>query len=174
MKQKINVALVPVLLAAALLSAGCHWQKSPKGFPQTVPLNVIVTKDAKPLAGVDVLLTPEVRKENAWTVSGKTDDSGTAAMQTIQGTFVRAGAPTEKFHVTLMQVTDVESMMTVVNDGSIEKAAAYAEEKAKLREEHPSEVPEFFGLTEKTPLTLEVTKETKEYQIELNDYSEPE
>ena len=172
MKRLANAVLLSTMILA-LGTVGCHFQKAPKGFPKTVPFQVVVTCESKPVADASVILTPKEVK-NSWTITGRTDSSGVAAMQTVQGTYTRKGVPVGSYHVTLSKDMDVSGMVTVVNDGSIGAAAAYAAEVKKLREENPSEVPHFMNEAETSPITTEVAKGTKEFKIEITSFSEEE
>ena len=157
-----------LLLTLAVSLTGC-FQKAPKGFPKTVPLTMTVTSGGAPVADATIVLKPNIK--NSWSATGKTDSSGIAEMRTMQGNFIKKGVPAEHYTVTITKMVDVSSKVTVINDGTPAGAAAYAEEVERLRAENPSEVPDFFGTIETSPLEIDISNTTKEYKIELNDYA---
>lgn len=170
MKHQANAVCFAVM-ALALSAVGCDL-KAPKGFPNTVPFTVIVTSESKPVADAVVQLISKDSK-NALSVTGRTGADGTAAVQTIQGSYTRPGAPVGSYTVTVSKEVNVSSMTTVERDGSQDKAMAYAAEVRRLQEENPSEVPRFMNGAELSPITADVTKNGK-LKIEITDYPEPE
>lgn len=158
---------VPFLLVLTFVIAGCG-QRPPQGFPKTVPFTVTLTANGQTVEGATIILADK-EKRGGWTSSAVTDASGVAEFRTIQGTFVRKGAPQGSYAVTITKDTDVSSMITTQNDGSPGAAAAIAAEMAKLRAENPSEVDVKFNTLATSPVEISVSSGANE-KIELNDY----
>ena len=86
------------LLSVMVCLAGCE-SKFPPDWPKTYPCTITVTKGGQPLEGVTVLLT---RTENhgSWAVSGLTDSSGVAVIETSWTKAAAKGAPEGTFTIT--------------------------------------------------------------------------
>lgn len=94
--MKCVYSIIPVLLFICL--TGCE-SKYPPDWPKTYPCTITVTKGGQPYEGVTVLMS---RTENhgAWAVSGMTDASGVAVIETSWTKAASKGAPEGKFKVT--------------------------------------------------------------------------
>jgi hypothetical protein len=67
------------------LGGGCKNPTKPKpeGFPELVPCEITIKMNGEPLPGASVILQPITSKtSDLWTVSGTTNETGIAKMQT--------------------------------------------------------------------------------------------
>lgn len=129
-----------MLMSVLILSLGCGGEKRPDGMPKLVPCSITIKQDGAPLSDAMVHLTA---KDGScpWVVSGTTDASGTAKIQT-HGQY--KGVPAGVFTVT---VEKTES--TAEKGGDTEKLSKPYEVYTLVAKEY----------TDKTTSPLELTIE---------------
>jgi hypothetical protein len=83
-----------------ILISGCSQKKKPDGLPELYPLTITITQNGNtPLAGASVrLISTDKQGTPRWNVSGITDNSGTAKIQTY-GEF--KGAPVGNYKIVI-------------------------------------------------------------------------
>jgi len=168
MKHITHITLL--LLCVCLF--GCGEAKYPPDWPKTYPCTITVTKDGKPYEGVTLTLS---RTENhgSWAVSGLTDASGVAEIETSWTKASEKGAPEGTFKITASVATpplklsvsdaELEAMPYDKRTALIEAETAKAQKNAALPISlaDPSVAKAQIEVKPGTPATL---------TIEVNDY----
>lgn len=96
--MKTRIICFALIFSACLIATnGCSREKRPDGLPVLYPCTITLKQENSPAADVKISLY-DGAVSNKWTVSGITDSSGVAKMQT-HGQF--AGAPSGVFKVVL-------------------------------------------------------------------------
>ncbi|MDR1959279.1 MAG: hypothetical protein LBQ54_09615 [Planctomycetaceae bacterium] len=141
----------PSLLLLLLIPfCGCT-REVPDGMPATVPCFITVTQDGKPLAEASITLIPE--DGGQWNGGGKTDAGGTARMYT-QAKY--EGIPAAKYKV-IVAKTEFVAGVPESSDHRIKGTPDIYYELVEAK----------YANAETTPLTLDVVKGTKNYQIDI-------
>ena len=163
----MKFALFTLLLASLVLN-GCS--RVPPGFPKTKPCKITVTQDSKPVEGVTVMLAP-TEPAGTWTVTGKTNGSGVAAVQTFQGTYAVSGAPPMTYKITLEKQPAVEGEKSPKEIDALGMAGIqeYWSEIERKRAMLPKIIPEMLTERSRTPLSIDLQVD-HQLDIELNDY----
>jgi hypothetical protein len=161
-----------LVLFVSVYLVGCGPAKYPSDWPKTYPCTITVTKGGQPLEDVMVLLA-RTEKHGSWAVSGKTDASGVAEIETSWTHAVSKGAPEGTFKVTLSKTetppppsksdAELEAM-------SYDERAAFLEAEAeKIR--NASAFPASISDPATTQVRIEVKPGTPaEFTIDVNDY----
>lgn len=164
------------LAVIALLGAagGCRGGK-PAGFPPLVPVEIGVERDGAPMEDVDLCLISD-RQTVPWSVSGRTGSNGTAGLITSQGSYSKTGAPCGTFRVTLRKsIPPIEELPgneveALPPQEKAEYAAKIAADRAERDEMIGESTPAFLGNIKETPVTIEITKDTHNITIKIDDY----
>lgn len=140
--RKFTVSLV--LLAVALMVAGCAPSDRPKDLPKLTPcMLTIVDANKAPVEGAMVQIVSEQEPAARWTAGGLTDANGKIDLM-VQGKFPGVVPGTYKVLVTKLEVVKVR-----------EEQNKETGEMMTIQKNVPLLAPEF-GLQDKTPLTLTV------------------
>jgi hypothetical protein len=165
-----TLTLVLSFIVSFSLIAGCGGAKKPSGFPDLVPHSIVVKNGGVAEAGVSVSLLPE-NLSGSWAVGGTTDAEGKTKLATFQGDYTKFGAPAGKFKVVLSKT--VRPASEVSEEEYIRMSQGerdvYGQKMAEEMKKLPIIVPESLT-TSKTPLTIDISKETPETVVELNDF----
>jgi len=138
------------VLLVFLMLVGCGQSKRPDGLPPLYPCTVLVLQEGKPLEKAQVLLIQQDNAGIRWVVGGITDTNGEVQVATY-GQY--PGAPLGEYKVT---VTKSEQVMT-----------ASPSAMGPGRFDTYTFVEKEYTLEDTTPLTLQVVKGTKKYQIDV-------
>jgi hypothetical protein len=143
-----------------LFVCGCG-EKVPDGFPQVVPLTVLVTDDGKPLNDVFVVLEM-IPPIDGISTTAKTDTSGKATIQTAIGNYSKAGVPAGKVVMTLFKEPVAEDWKTAEeqNKMTMEESMAYSDEKAERSAKLPPIIPKVLNDAKTSPLTKDIIANT--------------
>ncbi len=157
-----------VSLAVMVSVIGCGGR--PAGFPDLLPATVEVVDGSTPLANVSVVLSP-TPSINSVVCSGRTDNSGIAAIITTLGGYQQAGAPASDFTLTLVeQITVPTKSASEISAMSFDQQKAYDEERAKQLLAVVRKVPADLSDPEKTPLKWKLSSSSSKLQINIADY----
>ncbi|MDO5553354.1 MAG: carboxypeptidase-like regulatory domain-containing protein [Planctomycetia bacterium] len=137
----MNRILFTLLISAFLLPLGCNGQKRPDGMPKLMPCAITIQQDGAPVSDATILLTAK-NGDCPWVVSGTTDTTGTAKIQTHS---LYNGAPAGVFTVT------VEKTESTAEKSDVEKLTKPYEVYSLVAKEY----------TDKTTSPLELTIEKK-------------
>ena len=99
----MKYAQYAILIGIAVSLVGCT-SKYPPDWPKTYPCTITVTKGGEPYKDVTVLLA-RTANHGSWAVSGLTDSSGDAVIETSWTKASTKGAPEGTFTVTLSVAT---------------------------------------------------------------------
>ena len=163
--MKHTLFFIPLFVV--LFFVGCD--NAPAGFPRVVPCTLTIVKDDVPLPQVTVMLITEGGTE--WFVSGNSNESGIAEIQTLLGSFSRRGAPVGTYKVTLMQLPQVEIRYTqqeLFDMSPTERAA----EQARMEREiaNARAFPVEFENAVTTPITIEVVEPRTSIRLNVSDW----
>lgn len=165
-----HLAVIALLAAAA----GCRGGK-PAGFPRLVPVEIGVERDGAPMEDVDLCLISDSQTA-PWSVSGRTGSGGTAGLITSQGSYSKAGAPCGTFRVTLRKsIPPIEELPgneveALPPREKVEYTAKIAADRAERDEMIEESTPAFLGNIKETPVTVEITEDTHNITIKIDDY----
>jgi hypothetical protein len=126
---------------------GCHKTNIPPDLPKLVSCKITVQQEGKPLTDASVFLVPQ--DSSKWNATGNTNKQGVAEMFT-HGMY--QGVVKGKYKVVLSK-TESTNPPLVPTDQYQEK------------QKHFTLVEEVYGDTDKTPLEIDVARNTKEYSI---------
>jgi len=144
------------LILSSVFLSGCG-PEMPPGFPKVYPVSLTVTQGDQPLAGATVSLRPTDLSIGDWAIGGKTDENGVVELLTHG----YRGAPAGTFKVvvtkTVMEGTDAR-------DEAMQRGDIAAAQRVQLR--LWSYVREEYGNLERTPLEVEITKETRTLSVD--------
>lgn len=145
-----------LLLVPAFCLIGCIRQYRPPGLPKLYPCQVTLTQEGKPVEGATVLLSAKEEGSCPWTVSGITNEQGTASLVTY-GQF--AGAPEGTFLILL------DKRELVGEPGYFDETnLRYIQKPVKVY----TLVDEKFTKRDKTPLEIKIErKNTTKADFEL-------
>ena len=142
---------------------GCHSGRvPPQGMPKLYPCAINITQEDEPLAGAIVKLYPQGDTFH-WTVTGKTDETGTAVIYT-DGYF--KGAPAGEYKITVDKCETVSPPLPVVlptNTVALEKLYNWQEAETK----NYCLVEPVYGKTDSTPLSISVDKKKTEASFDV-------
>lgn len=154
-----------------LFITGCG-EKAPKGFPKTLPFTVKVTDGSKAIVDANVRF---VRQDTGnagepnWTVSGKTDASGVATMQTVSGSYAAKGVPEGAYKV-VMDKPFVANFEEVLGPCPSDRPGQVAWD-AKVVEyikKQPKEIPEVYSKNNTTPASATVSGSERSCEIDVS------
>ncbi|MGL6196506.1 MAG: hypothetical protein ACRC2T_16955 [Thermoguttaceae bacterium] len=160
-----------ILLGIIICLTGCG-SKYPPDWPKTYPCQITVTKDGQPYEGVTIVLA---RTENhgSWAVSGITDSSGVAVIETSWTKASSKGAPEGTFQVTLSKSDPpAESSISREEYESIpyDQRAAFMAAEAEKSRKNPL-IPRALADPAKSEVEITVKSgETSTLAIEINEY----
>lgn len=160
-------SLTVVFLSLCFLAfSGC--ESKPADVPKTVPCKVVVKNGASPVAGVSVVLGI-TSGNSSWSVSGTTDSSGVAVMETTHLGWKGSGAPEGEYKITLSKTPTLERISgEEYGKMSAQEQEAYNNEQNKKLAALPREVPEFLGNFEETPLAITVSGADNTLEVDLS------
>lgn len=152
---------VPILLFAVVLCVGCG-PKKPDGVPSLFPTTVTIVKSGTPVANANVIFVAgEGTASGSWSVSGITDATGVAKIETSQGDWKAPGAPEGeyKFYITkLAQIEEPEQPADIETNEEAKKN--YFAERLKRLEEASKEIPKSLTSTDTSDLSITVASGT--------------
>ncbi|MDR0521075.1 MAG: hypothetical protein LBH00_04375 [Planctomycetaceae bacterium] len=155
-KPMRTLTLITLLLFVTLTLSGCGVPR-PANFPETAPCKITVLQDGKPYADVAITLYRE-EGNGALAISGMTNSSGVAIIETSWGRYVAKGAPVGLCKVTADKSFEVPPETVTPEESALwtqEEAAAYEAKRAaeidKLRI-----IPKKIAEISLTPLTVNV------------------
>lgn len=165
-KYRLFYVLAFVLLMGISLNSGCG-DKSPKGFPKTFPFELKITNGSAPIEKANVRMIAQ-NGGGSWVVSGVTDASGTAVMQTVSGSYSKKGVPEGEFKVVLEKPV-VENWEEILGPRPSTKAGevAYNNKVSEYIKNAPKEIPPVYSDGKTTPATITVAKGTKSETIDV-------
>ena len=162
------------VIAALVSAAGCRGGK-PAGFPRLVPVEIGVERDGVPMEDVDLCLISDSQTA-PWSVSGRTGSGGKAGLVTSQGSYSKTGAPCGTFRVTLRKsIPPIEELPgseveALPPQEKAEYTAKIAADRAERNEMIEESTPAFLGNIKETPVTVDITEETHNITIKIDDY----
>ena len=140
------------LFLVFLLVSGCNKPNQPDGLPPLYPCSILVTQGGKPLEKAQVMLIQQDNTGTRWVVGGITGTNGEVHVATY-GQY--PGAPLGEYKVT---VTKNEQVMvappSAMGPGRFDTYTLVERE---------------FTQEDTTPMTLQVVKGTKKYQIDVGE-----
>ena len=144
---------------ATVLLVGCG-SRTPHGIPDLYPTKVIVLNGDKGIKKANVFLVPqEGTASGSWSISGVTDEKGSAVIETSQGDWKKAGAPEGNYSVYITKLSQIEEPEKPADMETNEEAkAAFFAERLKRLEEASKEIPK--SLTSATTSGLEIVVTT--------------
>ena len=78
---------------ATILLVGCG-SRTPQGIPDLYPTKVVILNGDKVVKNANVfLVAQEGTPSGSWSISGVTDDQGSAIIETSQGDWKKQGVP---------------------------------------------------------------------------------
>ena len=156
--NQTNMSLCVSLSAVMLIGlVGCGGEKKPDGFPPIYPVTVRVTQEGKPLEGASVALTAPDGSV-PWVVGGTTDASGNVKLRT-HGKY--EGAPAGKYNVQVSKVI-YEGRDEYLDAMNRNDTAAAQNIDVKVFQY----VEDAYTSAKDTPLRVEITKETKLFEVD--------
>ena len=174
-KNRRNRALFCLAVIAAFVSVtGCRGGK-PAGFPHVIPVEIGVERDGVPMEDVDLCLISD-SQTTPWSVSGRTGSDGKAGLITSQGSYSKAGAPCGTFRVTLRKsIPPIEELPgseveALPPQEKAEYEAKIAADRAARNEMIEESTPAYLGNIKETPVTIEISEETQNITIKIDDY----
>jgi len=161
-----------VLLFVFVWLPGCG-SKYPPDWPKTYPCTITVTKDGQPYEGVTILMT-RLEDHGSWAVSGLTDASGVAEIETSWTKASVKGAPEGRFKVTASKAEPPpelpisEAELQVM---SYDNRTAFMEAERLKRQNSPPLIPQALADPGMTKVQIEVKPGTPAaLSVEVNDY----
>ena len=106
MKRIFVIFLFFAVCCLPSLFTGCG-QRKPPGFPPVYPCTITVTKDGTALPNISVMLIPENPIDNV-SITGGTDQNGTATIRTVSSYYSASGAPEGKYVIVLLDNVSVD------------------------------------------------------------------
>ena len=168
MTKKLMKNLIPLFLVGLVFLVGCG-KKAPDGFPKTYSTTVKITLDGKPFQNASISFHPE-SGSNRWSVAGRTDSNGNAAMTTFQGDYRANGAPEGSYKLTVGK----EAIYPDWNEEKIEVKSAADALAAKAQSQRKKktavhEIPTELANVKQSNTVVEVTASGGVFQYEVND-----
>lgn len=150
---------------------GCDGGKKPEGFPDVIPHSIVVKNNGSAEDKVAVALLPQ-GASGAWAVGGETIGDGRARLATFQGTYTQFGVPAGDYKVILTKSPKAPSELSEQEyiQMSLEEREANARKVGEELKNMPKIIPDVLTTASKTPLTITISKDSKETVVELNDY----
>jgi len=161
---------IPLLLGFVCLT-GCG-PEYPADWPKTHPCSITVTQAGQPQEGVTVVLA-RIENHGSWAVSGITNASGIAEIETSWTKAATKGAPEGTFTVTLSRAMPPFELS--ISDAELEampydrRTAFIDAETTKARQKH--QLPFALADPARAKVQIEVKPGTPAtLSIEINDY----
>lgn len=142
-----------------ILLVGCG-SRTPQGIPDLYPTKVVILNGDKFVKNANVFLVPqEGTPAGSWSISGVTDDNGSAVIETSQGDWKKQGVPEGSYSIYITKLSQIEEPEKPADMETNEEAkAAYFAERLKRLEEASKEIPK--SLTSATTSGLEIVVTT--------------
>ena len=130
-------------LLTILLICGCSTK--PNDVPELYPTQVLVTNGTSPIAGADVVLGL-ISETSMCSMSGQTNSSGVAVIQTSRLDWRGDGAPAGDYIVTIAKSPKVEGELSVAEFQNLDptEQERYSAEQARKYDALPRECPFLF------------------------------
>jgi len=144
---------------------GCNSSRvPPEGFPKLYSCSLKITQEGEPLSGAIVTLHPQ-GAALAWSVTGKTDATGTAIVHT-HGYY--PGVPAGEYKVTVNKIeTVVPPMPDVLPTNTHEWEKLYDVQKAGTKDYRL--VEPVYAKADSTPLSLAIENKTTKASFDIGD-----
>ena len=157
---------------ATILLVGCD-SRTPQGIPDLYPTKVVILNGDKVVKNANVfLVAQEGTPSGSWSISGVTDDQGSAIIETSQGDWKKQGVPEGSYSIYITKLSHIEEPEIPADMETNEEAkSAYFAERLKRLEEAGKEIPK--SLTSATPSGSELVDTTSAADEPL-DLSQPE
>ena len=155
--QKNVFLCFSLLTIAFIITVGCGGDQRPDGLPPTYPLTIKVVQEGKPMEGATVSLRFTDGSMN-WIIGGVTNAEGKAKIVT-HGKY--EGAPEGSFNVTVDKTVQEGK---AEYDAAIERGDTAAAQKIEVNVWQL--VEDDYLLSSKTPIKIEVKKDTKELEVD--------
>lgn len=151
---------ISLLGIALLFITGCGGGK-PEGIPALHPVTVTVTKGGTPVTKANIMLIPTTAAKGSWSVSGMTDASGVAIIETAQGSWKSQGAPEGEFQIYITKLAAIEEPEKPADiEGDPAAKEAYFAERLKRLEAAGKEIPKVLTEPKTSPLKITVASGT--------------
>ena len=143
--------------------SGCSKDRAlPPGMPKLYPCTLKITQEGEPLVSAIVKLHSQ-GEPIAWTVSGKTDETGTVIIFT-DGYF--KGAPAGEYKITVDKLESVAPPMpAVLPTGEAELQALYNKQEAETKEYRL--VEPVYCKVDSSPLSISIDKKKTEASFDV-------
>jgi hypothetical protein len=164
MSKRLTVMFV-LCLTTTIFLAGCTGTNPPKDFPKTLPFKITVLKAGKPVESVNIRLMTTAGGN--WTVSGNTNSSGIAVMQTVSGSYSKKGVPEGSYKVILHKPIAVDPALLGPEPKDRFEQLAYEKKAKEIQSKMTPEVPLTYNDGKTTPVTIEVTKGKSSETIDI-------
>lgn len=156
--------------------SGCG-SKFPKDFPKVYPIQVTVVDGSTPLSDIHVsFLRASAGSGGSVSISGITDASGVAQIQTAQGSFSTSGIPAGEYVVTLKDYMKLDLGVTADEIAKMSRAEQGELEKKRqeLIKAYKLKVPESLcknakNVTDRSPIRFTADKKN-ELKIDVSEY----
>ena len=175
LKTIVLLCRISLVCCFSIAIIGCG-PGTPKDMPKTYPCKITVTKGGSPVEGATVLLTSS-GYPGSLSVTGKTDSSGVAVIQSSYAAHVATGAPAGDAKVVVQKTPDIPDSVRKPKEEVAKMTPpeqnAYAAELAKAMAAAPKIVPQSLSSPATTPITVAVKEDKSagtEMSVELEDY----
>ncbi|MDO5553667.1 MAG: hypothetical protein Q4G68_07875 [Planctomycetia bacterium] len=160
-----------LVFTAGLLTLGCN-ESLPEGINKVIPVKIKVLLDGSPLPEADIQLFGSDAVAGI-AISGQTNTEGVAVLRSVKGNWIKTGAPTGNYKVTIQKVMPVkgEKSAAEIESMSIEEKKAYYVQISQARQKAELPFPKTYTSSKTTPLTLEIDDSSVEIPLSLDSVS---
>ena len=166
-----------VCLSFCVVLFGCG-SKYPKDFPKVYPMTVTVTDGSTPIADAQIMFLQTVAgTSGSISVSGMTDSTGKAEIQTAQGAFSAKGIPAGEYVVTVQDYMKLDLGVTPEQAATMSRAEQGEMEKKRqqLIKEFKKKVPENLAkkankVEDRSPIRFTAAESKNELAIDVSTY----